>query len=131
MDIQVAKAGGDKWKFLTNGTVQGTNSIAGTVEGAVGYAGHKVALRMWSWLKINQQRLLIWWLDTQKRKLNTNAKKCTRYYSAYVRDLDLAHSSTIMLLRGSQETVFGFVEWGEEEKLPGFVTESRRCYGPM
>ncbi|WZZ10165.1 hypothetical protein YC2023_038159 [Brassica napus] len=97
MDIQVAKAAGDKWKFLTNGAenhkfdyeknietvqqeigkrsvnqvskkypkedegseksvpevrmkekVQGTNSIAGTVEGAVGYAGHKVAIRMWS-----------------------------------------------------------------------------------
>ncbi|WZZ10166.1 hypothetical protein YC2023_112643 [Brassica napus] len=30
-----------------------------------------------------------------------------------------------------QKLFLDLLSGGEEEKLPGFVTESRRCYGPM
>ncbi|EFH58119.1 At2g42560, partial [Arabidopsis lyrata subsp. lyrata] len=89
--------------FTTEKVVQGTKAVAGTVEGAVGYAGHKAV------------------------EVGSKAVDLTKEKAAVAADTVVGY--TARKKEEAQHRDQEMHQGGEEEKRPGFVTEAKRGYG--
>ncbi|KAG7639461.1 putative Late embryogenesis abundant protein, LEA_4 subgroup [Arabidopsis thaliana] len=89
--------------FTTEKVVQGTKAVAGTVEGAVGYAGHKAV------------------------EVGSKAVDLTKEKAAVAADTVVGY--TARKKEEAQHRDQEMHQGGEEEKQPGFVSGARRDFG--